>query len=92
LGENTPVGPFTTPVVIAQGLNDNVVFAAATDAWVAARCTAGATLEYWRLPGQDHSSIVMSDSPLTTSLISWSKARFAHEPPVDACVETALSN
>lgn len=92
LGENIPVGPFTTPVVIAQGLDDNIVFPAATDAWVAARCAAGVTLEYWRLPGQDHSSIVMSDSPLATSLISWSKARFANEPPVDACVETALMN
>ncbi len=91
LAENTPLGPFSAPVVIAQGLNDEVVFPAATDAWVAARCEAGIPLEYWRLPGQDHRSIVAPGSPLEAPLIAWTQQRFAGEAAADACTQVTIS-
>ena len=91
LTENTPRGPFTAPVVIAQGLDDEVVFPAATDAWVADRCADGIPLEYWRLPGQDHRSIVAPGSPLEAPLIAWTQQRFAGEAPVEACTEATVT-
>jgi pimeloyl-ACP methyl ester carboxylesterase len=90
LAENTPRGPFAGPVLIAQGLEDDVVFPAATDAWVAARCADGMTLEYWRFPGQDHRSIVAPGSPLEDPLITWTQQRFAGEAPVEACSEVTV--
>jgi pimeloyl-ACP methyl ester carboxylesterase len=91
LAENTPSGPFSVPVLIAQGLEDEVVFPAATDAWVAARCQTGAALEYWRLPGQDHRSIVAPGSPLEDPLIAWTHQRFAGDAPLQACTEAMIS-
>jgi pimeloyl-ACP methyl ester carboxylesterase len=91
LAENTPLGPFSTPVVIAQGLEDEVVLPASTDAWVAARCADGARLEYWRLPDQDHHSIVVPGSPLESPLIAWTRQRFAGEAPVERCTERTIS-
>lgn len=90
LAENTPLGPFAGPVLIAQGLDDEVVFPAATDAWAAARCAEGVTLEYWRLPGQDHRSIVAPGSPLEAPLIAWTHKRFAGDDPVATCAEATI--
>ncbi|MDQ2655266.1 MAG: lipase family protein [Chloroflexota bacterium] len=91
LAENTPQGPFAVPVLIAQGLDDDVVFPSATDAWVAARCQAGATLEYWRLPGQDHRGIVAPGSPLEDPLMAWTQQRFAGDAPPEACTEATIT-
>jgi pimeloyl-ACP methyl ester carboxylesterase len=90
MAENTPLGPFAVPVLIVQGLDDEVVFPAATDAWVAARCADGVTLEYWRLPGQDHRSIVAPGSPLEDPLITWTQQRFAGDTPAEECTESTI--
>jgi pimeloyl-ACP methyl ester carboxylesterase len=89
---NSPVGPFSIPVVVAQGLEDEVVFAASTDAWVAARCADSAIIEYWRLPGQDHRSIVSPGSPLEAPLIEWTRQRLAGEGSAARCTELTISS
>lgn len=88
--QNTPLGPFSAPVVIAQGLEDEVVLPAATDAYVSERCRDGATLEFWVFPGQDHRSIVMPGSPLETPLVAWTHERFAASPMADGCTEVTF--
>lgn len=92
LVENTPRGPFSAPVLIAQGLDDEVVFPAATEAWVAARCADGAMLDYWPFPGQDHRSIVAQGSPLEAPLIAWTQQRFAGQAPAGSCTTSTISN
>lgn len=91
LAQNTPVGPFAVPVAIAQGLDDEVVFPAATDAWVAARCADGIPLDYWRFPGQDHRSIVAPGSPLESPLLAWTQQRFAGDAAAQACTESTVT-
>lgn len=91
LGENTPLGPYATPVLIAQGLEDEVVFPTSTDAYVAARCAAGVNLEYWRLPGQNHRTIVAPGAPLEAPLIDWTQQRFAGDAPAETCTEAVIS-
>src|SRR5213596_3950267 len=86
LEQNTPDGPIQAPVVIAQGLSDNVVPPSATDAYVEARCAAGQRLEYWTFAGRDHLTIIQLGTPLEELLISWTTARFANEPPGNGCV------
>jgi pimeloyl-ACP methyl ester carboxylesterase len=90
MSENMPRGPFSVPVLIAQGQADEVVFPASTDAFVAARCAEGITLEYWRLPGRDHRSIVAPGSALEAPLIAWTKQRFAGEAVKEACSQTVV--
>jgi pimeloyl-ACP methyl ester carboxylesterase len=86
LEQNTADGPIQAPVVIAQGLLDTVVPPSATDAYVEERCAAGQRLEYWKLAGRDHITILQPGTPLEELLIRWTAARFANEPQALGCV------
>src|SRR5207244_11432761 len=71
LEQNTADGLITAPVVIAQGLSDNVVPSSATDAYVEERCSTDQRLEYWTFAGRDHFTIVQPGTPLEELLINW---------------------
>ncbi len=88
--QNTADGLIRAPVVIAQGLSDNVVPPAATDAYVEERCAAGQRLEYWTSAGRDHFTIVQPGAPLEELLIRWTTARFANEPQASGCVHRSF--
>jgi pimeloyl-ACP methyl ester carboxylesterase len=90
LEQNTADAPIQAPVVIAQGLSDNVVPPAATDAYVEERCSAGQRLEYWTFAGRDHITIVQPGTPLEELLIRWTTARFANEPQASGCVRKSF--
>ncbi len=90
LEQNTADGPIQAPVVIAQGLSDNVVPPSATDAYIEERCAAGQRLEYWTFAGRDHLTIVQPGTPLEELLIKWTTARFANEPQATGCVRKSF--
>src|SRR5438093_1471140 len=90
LEQNTPDGLIKAPVVIAQGLSDNVVPSSATDAYVEERCSAGQRLEYWTFAGRDHFTIAQPGTPLEELLIRWTMARFANKPPASGCVRKSF--
>jgi pimeloyl-ACP methyl ester carboxylesterase len=90
LEQNTADSPIQAPVVIAQGLSDNVVPPSATDAYVEERCAAGQRLEYWTFAGHDHIAIIQRGTPLEQPLIEWTMARFANEPPATGCVRKSF--
>ena len=90
LEQNTADGPIQAPVVIAQGLSDNVVPPSATDAYVEERCAAGQRLEYWTFAGCDHLTIVQPGTPLEELLIKWTLARFANDPQARGCVRESF--
>jgi pimeloyl-ACP methyl ester carboxylesterase len=90
LEQNTANGLIKAPVVIAQGLSDNVVPSRAIDAYVQERCSAGQQLEYWTFAGRDHLTIVQPGTPLEELLIKWTTARFADEPQASGCVIRSL--
>src|SRR5215472_15979400 len=90
LEQNTPDAPIRAPVVIAQGLSDNVVPSSATDAYVEERCSAGQRLEYWTFAGRDHGTIIQPGAPLEELLIRWTTARFANEPQASGCVHKSF--
>jgi len=91
LAENAAYRPVAAPLLIAQGLADAVVPPAATQAHVEERCAAGQQLEYWRLAGLDHGSIVQPASPLETPLVAWTAARFAGKPQARGCPQRDLA-
>jgi len=90
LEQNTPDGLIQTPVLIAQGLSDNVVQPSATDAYVEERCAAGQQIEYWTFAGRDHLTIIQPGTPLEDQLIRWTMARFANEPQATGCVRKSF--
>jgi pimeloyl-ACP methyl ester carboxylesterase len=90
LEQNTPDRAINAPVVIAQGLSDNVVQPSATDAYVEERCAAGQQLEYWTFAGRDHLTIIQPGTPLEDQLIRWTMARFANEPQATGCVRKSF--
>ena len=90
LEQNTPVDAIAAPVLIAQGLLDGVVPAAATSVWVDDRCIEGQRLEYWTFADRDHSTIVQPATPLEELLVAWTKARFANEEPPGRCTRKAF--
>jgi pimeloyl-ACP methyl ester carboxylesterase len=90
LEQNTADRPIQAPVVIAQGLSDNVVPPAATDTYVKERCAAGQRLEYWTFAGRDHITIIQPGTPLEEPLIKWTTARFANEPQATGCIHKSF--
>jgi dipeptidyl aminopeptidase/acylaminoacyl peptidase len=58
LSQNIANHAIVAPLVIAQGLADDVVSPPATDAYVDERCAAGQRLEYWTFTRRDHGGIV----------------------------------
>ena len=90
LEQNTPDSLIKAPVVIAQGLSDNVVPPAATDAYVEERCSAGQQLEYWTFAGRDHFTVAQPGAPLDELLVRWTMARFANEPQASGCVRKSF--
>jgi hypothetical protein len=88
--QNTADRPMQAPVVIAQGLSDNVVPPSVTDAYVEERCAAGQRLEYWTFAGRDHFTIVQPGTPLEELLIKWTMARFANEPQASGCARESF--
>jgi pimeloyl-ACP methyl ester carboxylesterase len=83
--ENVPTGSITAPLLIAQGLSDDLVLPAVQERFVRERCAAGQNLEYRTYPGRDHVSVVAPDSPLTEDLVRWTRDRFSGAPTEGGC-------
>lgn len=91
LAENAANRPIDPPLLIVQGLADQVTPPKATDGYVAARCAAGQRLEYWRLAGLDHAGIVQPGAPLEAPLAAWTAARLDGEPAPASCTRREIA-
>ena len=76
LNENVPSGAIDVPLLIGQGLDDELVLPTAQEAYVTQRCGMDDTLDYRTYEGHDHLSVVKADSPLIPDLIQWTHDRF----------------
>jgi hypothetical protein len=85
LAENTPTSPLRQPLLIAQGLTDELVLPDIQAGFVRKRCEAGENLEYRTYAGRDHLSVVAPDSPLTRDLVQWTRDRFGGVTPATNC-------
>lgn len=75
--ENVPRGAIPVPLLIAQGLADDLVLPAVQERFVRTRCAAGQSLEYRTYAGHDHVGLVGGDSPLAADLVDWTKNRLS---------------
>lgn len=85
LAQNTPDRPLPQPVLIVQGLQDDLVLPDIQLQFVRARCSAGQHLEFRTYAGRDHLTVVAPDSPLTNDLLKWTQARITGESTPAGC-------
>lgn len=85
LQENAPSGPILAPLLIGQGLDDDLILPAAQEAYVTARCQAGGQVEYRTYAGADHVGLVAAGSPLVPELLAWTQDRFDGKPASSSC-------
>jgi pimeloyl-ACP methyl ester carboxylesterase len=85
LAENTPTGPITAPLLIAQGLHDHLVMPSMQRSYVNRLCHSGQSVEYRTYRGRDHLSLVWPGSRLVPNLLAWTQARFAGSPEASGC-------
>lgn len=85
LRENIPTRPINVPLLIAQGLADEVALPDVQEVFVNQRCDSGQSLEFWTYSGLDHLGVVGPESPLNEDIIEWTMARLAGEPQAAGC-------
>jgi len=85
LAANTPKSPLRQPLLIAQGLADDLVRPDVQSRFVRDRCAAGEKLEYRTYAGHDHLSVVAPNSPLTRDLVRWTQDRIDKVPQSAVC-------
>lgn len=85
LKQNVPSGPILAPLLIGQGLSDQLVLPQAQAAYVAARCQAGGQVDYRTYQGFDHVGVVGANSPLVPELVAWTQERLDGKPAASTC-------
>ncbi len=79
------VGLVSVPLLVTQGVDDQVVSSSLTDVAVGGRCHVGQVLEYHRYPGLGHLSPARPDAPQLADSLNWMSARFAGQPAITTC-------
>ena len=85
LAQNDPTGAIAAPLLLAQGLADEVIDPALQEGYVARRCAAGQAIDYREYPGLTHVSLVSPGSAMTPQLLAWTEDRFAGKPASSTC-------
>jgi hypothetical protein len=89
--ENIPSAAIAAPLLIAQGLSDDIIQPSVTDGFVNERCAAGQTLDYWVVPSGTHQSLLLAGSTLYRPLFEWTRDRFAGKPQTQGCHARAIA-
>jgi pimeloyl-ACP methyl ester carboxylesterase len=70
------------PMLVYQGLSDDVVFKVFTDQYVQKACALGNTIEYKTFSGKDHYE---ENDAAQTDVLGWMQARLAGLPAPSSC-------
>jgi pimeloyl-ACP methyl ester carboxylesterase len=85
LDQNTPHGPFSMPVLLAQGETDDLVLPRIQQRYVEGLCRTMQPVTYKTYAGRDHIGLVAENSPLGLDAVAWTRDRFAGTPAITAC-------
>jgi acetyl esterase/lipase len=85
LAENVPAGPYDMPVLLGQGVDDEIVYEPMQTGFAKGLCDEGTNLIYRRYEGRDHVSLVKADSPAAADMVDWTSRRFAGEVATSDC-------
>jgi uncharacterized membrane protein HdeD (DUF308 family) len=85
LQQNVPNGSIPAPLLIGQGLGDELVSPTAQAAYAQGRCANGGQVEYRTYEGFDHVGVIGPESPLVPQLLAWTQERFDRQPATSTC-------
>lgn len=86
LQENVPTGPWTAPLFIAWGAEDEVIPPESQRDFIAKLCEAGQPVRFAEYPDRIHQDVLQPSSPLVPVLLRWTELRFGFGPAdVDFC-------
>ena len=74
--------PTTAPMLVYQGLSDDVVYKVFTDQYVKKACALGNTVEYKTFSGKDHYE---ENSAAEKDVLEWMQARLGGLPAPSTC-------
>jgi uncharacterized membrane protein HdeD (DUF308 family)/alpha-beta hydrolase superfamily lysophospholipase len=87
LEENIPTKTIDTPIFIAQGATDVLVFPDIQESYTENRCENGQKIEYKIYDGLDHVGVVGEGSPFRQDALAWTNDRLNQQPFKDNCSE-----
>jgi hypothetical protein len=88
LEDNTPTGPWTQPILIAWGDEDEVIPPRLQEEFVERLCAEGNQVRRLEYRGYDHLRTLLPGSHFVPVLIEWTDARFRRsDTHVDDCRE-----
>ena len=85
LRQNDPRGLITVPLLIVQGLSDQMVSPEITSRYVEERCLAGQNLEYLTFVGLDHLTIDGAGTAVGPTLVRWTQDRLEGKTQKAGC-------
>ncbi|GAA1468537.1 lipase family protein [Microbacterium thalassium] len=80
LEENAATGPWSQPLFVAWGTDDEVIPRDLQEAFVADACTAGTPVHWIVERGSDHRGVMVPGSRVPPALMRWTADRFAGVP------------
>jgi pimeloyl-ACP methyl ester carboxylesterase len=85
LRENDPNGAIAVPLLIVQGMADEMVSPEITGRFVQQQCLAGLSIEYITFTGLDHGTMDAPRSPVGPEIVRWTQARLENRPQKAGC-------
>ncbi|WP_076681089.1 alpha/beta fold hydrolase [Microbacterium sp. RU33B] len=86
LAQNVPTGPWTAPLFIAWGAEDEVIPPSSQRDFVDKLCEAGQPLRATEYPDRIHQDVLQPSSPLVPVLLRWTELRFTPATTdIDSC-------
>ena len=80
LAQNSATGPWTSPVLVAWGGRDEVIPSMLYERFVEERCAEGQALQVRVFDRMDHTGPMLPGSPLLSTMMRWTQARFDGVP------------
>jgi predicted esterase len=74
--------PTAAPMLVYQGLSDDVVYKVFTDQYVKKACALGNTVDYQTFSGKDHYE---ENAAAEKDVLEWMQARLAGTPAPSTC-------
>lgn len=82
LEQNTAVGPWQAPLLVAWGLDDEVIPPRLQSEFVADACAEGTNVRWMAFSNADHRALINPSSRFLPLLLRWTQARFAGDDSI----------
>jgi glyoxylase-like metal-dependent hydrolase (beta-lactamase superfamily II)/acetyl esterase/lipase len=90
LRENDPNGPIAVPMLVVQGMADEMVSPEITGRFVQQQCLAGMSIEYITFAGLDHGTMDSPGSRVGPEVVRWTQDRLENRAQKVGCTRREI--